>query len=242
MAEVELTHLPRVQIDIELATAQHAAYCSALAATGSDVTILPGLDDYPDCTFVEDVLVSLPEIFILTRPGAHSRRGEVAAIEAELTGDKPVAHIVSPGTLDGGDLLAVGKIIFIGRSTRTNDAGIAQLAQITAPFGYHIVKVEVPGALHLKTAVTALSSDLIVINPNWANSTLFGDLHRIEVHPDEPFAGNSLSIAGRVFMQANHDKTAQRIAAAGFVVELLDISEFAKAEAGLTCMSVLLNG
>ncbi len=240
MAEAELTHLARVPIDMALAIQQHAAYCTALSATGAEVVVLPALDGYPDCTFVEDVLISLPEISILTRPGAESRRGEVMAIQSALPADLPVAHIVTPGTVDGGDVLLIGKTLYVGLSTRTNHAGIAQLVELAQPFGYKIITVEVPGALHLKTAVTALSSDLILINPAWIDADAFGDQRRVVVHPQERFAGNSLSVGDRIFMQAVHPETARRVAAAGFAIEMLEISEFAKAEAGLTCMSVVM--
>ncbi len=241
IAEAELTHLDRVPIDMALADAQHAAYCAALAGAGAEVATLPALDEHPDCTFVEDVLVSLPEVSILCRPGAASRQGEVSAIEAHLPTGRPVARIAPPGTVDGGDVLRVGRTLYIGRSTRTNDEGIGQLAAIVARFGYATIPVTVPGALHLKTAVTALTPDLLLINPEWIDATAFAAFARITVDPVEPFAGNSVRVGNVIFMQADHARTAARVAAAGFDVRLVDISEFAKAEAGLTCMSVIVS-
>ena len=240
MAKAELTHLERVPIDMVLAQEQHRAYRTALSATGAEIVALPALDSHPDCTFVEDVLISLPELSILTRPGAVSRQGEVQAVAMALPVDRPSHQISAPGTLDGGDVLWIGKTLFVGLSTRTNRDGIAQLTSAVRPHGYNVEVVTVPGALHLKTAVTALSGDLLLINPNWVDQNAFSDWHRIQVDQSEPFSGNSLSIDGNIFMQASHQKTAAKVLAQGCNLELIDISEFAKAEAGLTCLSVLL--
>ena len=240
MAECELTHLARCPIDVPLARQQHAAYRQALARCDVEVVDLAPLDDHPDSAFVEDVLIALPELLILTRPGAASRRGEVEAIEAHLPPDRPIERLTAPATLDGGDVLRVGRRLFIGRSTRTNDAGIDALGAIVTRHGYTVSAVEVPGALHLKTAVTAIANDLVLINPAWIASEAFEAFSAITVADDEPFAGNCLSVSGRVILSAAHRATAARIARAGFGVDLVDISEFAKAEAGLTCLSVLV--
>ncbi len=240
MAKAELTHLERLVINMDTAAVQHSAYCAALSDAGADVIVLPALDDHPDCTFIEDVLVSLPELSILTLPGAVSRRGEVAVIEVALPADRPVMRISPPGTLDGGDVLAIGRTLFVGRSSRTNDFAIGQMAEIVAPFGYKVVGVNVQGALHLKTSVTALAPDLLLLNPDWADMEAFAGYRHIMVTPDEPFAGNSMTVGRQIFMQSAHATTAKRVGAAGFDVALIDISEFAKAEAGLTCMSVIV--
>jgi dimethylargininase len=240
MAEAELTHIERLPIDMDRAIRQHEAYCHALAAIGAKVIALPALDDHPDCAFVEDVLVSLPEISILCRPGAASRRGEVFAIDGALPTGSPTARISDPGTLDGGDVLCIGKRIFVGRSTRTNAAGVAQLANIVGSHDYAVTTVEVAGALHLKTAVTALAHDLLLVNPNWIDASVFDGFGQISVAPGEEFAANSLAIGKHVFMAAEFPCTSARIAAAGLEVTPIDISEFAKAEAGLTCLSVVL--
>jgi dimethylargininase len=240
MAKAELTHLERVPIDMALAQEQHRAYRTALSATGAEIVALPALDSHPDCTFVEDVLISLPELSILTRPGAVSRQGEVEAVAMALPVDRPFHQISAPGTLDGGDVLWIGKTLFVGLSTRTNRDGIAQLTLAVRPHGYNVEVVTVPGALHLKTAVTALTGDLLLINPNWVDQNAFSGLHRIEVDPSEPFSGNSLSVGGKVFIQASHKNTVAKVRSHGFDVVLIDISEFAKAEAGLTCLSVIL--
>lgn len=242
MSDCELTHLTRTPIDAAAADQQHAAYAAALAACGIDVTTLPPLDGHPDCAFVEDTALCLPELFVICRPGATSRLGEVASVAAVLPTDRPHRTIAAPATLEGGDVLVAGKTIFVGRSTRTNAAGIAALAAATAPFGYRVVAVEVPGALHLKTAATALAPDLLLVNPAWVDVTAFGDVRHIAVSKAERFASNILSVNGQVFMHADMPQTAAAITAAGFAVTALDVSEFAKAEAGLTCLSLLVPG
>lgn len=240
MVECELTHMSREPIDSERAEHQHAAYRQALGRCGLAVEELPALEAHPDAAFVEDVVVALPELFVLTRPGAASRRDEVDALAAGLSLDRPVERLAAPATLDGGDVLRVGRHLHVGRSTRTNDAGIAGLAAIVGHHGYTVSAIDMPAALHLKTAVTALADDLLLLNPAWVSPDCFGPLRYMEVASGEPFAGNCLKAADRIFMQVSHAQTAARIERAGFAVELIDISEFAKAEAGLTCLSVLV--
>ncbi len=240
MSDCELTHLSRTPIDAAEAERQHTAYRAALAACGIAVAALPPLDGHPDCAFVEDTAICLPELFVICRPGAASRLGEVASVAAVLPADRPQHIIEAPATIEGGDVLVAGKTIFVGRSTRTNAAGIAALAQATGSFGYRVVAVEVPGALHLKTAATALAPDLLLTNPAWVDVAAFGDLRHIAVSQAERFASNILSVNGQVFMHAGMPQTAAAITAAGFAVTALDVSEFAKAEAGLTCLSLLV--
>lgn len=237
LAYAELTHIDRVAIDMVRADAQHAAYCAALTAAGATITVLPPLDAYPDCCFVEDAAVILPELVIRTRPGAASRQGEVAEIAPHLPGDRPHVTITAPGTVDGGDVLVVGKDIFIGLTLRSNAAAVAQFADAAAPFGYRVTGVPVAKALHLKTAVSALADDLVLVNTDWLDPTIFGRRH-IASAPGEPFAANSLTVCNTVF-HAMGEATLSRIAAAGFDARFLDISEFAKAEAGLTCLSLV---
>jgi len=240
MAGVELTHIERAPIDISAARIQHEEYRSRVCAQGAKLIDLPPLEGYPDGVFVEDVLVALPELFVICRPGAASRRGEVASVEAALPRDRPVRRIEAPATIDGGDVLQIGRTLYVGRSTRTNEAGIAALTQCVRPFAYQVVAIEVSLSLHLKTAVTFIPGGAILFNPDWVDAGNFGDWPRIEAAPEEPFAGNSLGVGDQLFMQAAHPATASRVTKAGFPVERLDNREFAKAEAGLTCMSVII--
>ena len=233
----ELTHIDREPIDLARANGQHAAYRAALIAAGATVTVLPALAAYPDSCFVEDTAVILPELVIRTRPGAASRQGEVAEIAPHLPGDRPHVIIAAPGTVDGGDVLVVGKDIFIGLTLRSNADAVAQFAEATARFGYRVTGVPVARALHLKTAVSALADDLVLVNTDWLDPAIFGRRH-IASAPGEPFAANSLTIGSTVF-HAMGEATLARIAAAGFDARFLDIAEFAKAEAGLTCLSLV---
>lgn len=240
MAEAcELTHVERRPIDMELAARQHAAYAATLASLGANVNVLPPLPGQADCAFVEDPMLILPELVILTRPGAVSRQMEGQSLLAHVPGDRPLARIEAPATLEGGDVLRVGKMLYVGLSSRTNEAGIASLRRLAAPHGYTVEAVPVPGALHLKTAVTALAPDLFVANPGWIDTSVFGNAHIIAADATEPFAGNILPVSDSFITAAAHPRTTAAIIAAGFAVSTVDISEFAKAEAGLTCMSLI---
>ncbi len=195
LASCELTHLARAPIDLNLACAQHAAYEAALERAGCRVVCLPPLDDCPDAVFVEDVAVVLDEIAIVTRPGAESRRGEVESVARALGGYRSVRRIEPPGTLDGGDVLRLGRRIYVGLSGRSNQSGIEQLGAMLAPHGYEVTAVPVTGCLHLKSAVTEVALGVILVNPEWVNAATFVDVEVIEVDPAEPYAANGLFIA-----------------------------------------------
>jgi dimethylargininase len=241
LARCELTHLARAPIDPVRAAAQHVLYESALAACGWTVRHLPSLDDHPDAVFVEDAAVVVDEIAVVARPGAESRRGEVPTVEAALRTLRPIERIVAPGTLDGGDVLRVGRRIRVGRSARSNDEGARQLRAILEPLGYDVRPMPFSGCLHLKTAVTAVADDLVLVNPAWVDETLLAPLRTIAVHPDEPFAANVLRLGDSVLAPADAPRTAERLRAAGIRVAPLDMSELAKAEGGLTCCSILVD-
>ena len=240
MDQGERTHLDRVPIDHEIALAQHTAYGAALETAGLGVHVLPALDGFPDCSFVEDNALILPEIAIALYPGAASRVGEVLSIAAHFPDDRPVASIAAPARIDGGDILVVGKQIFVGLSARTTSGGVAALAAFVAPHGYSVSGVRLGDALHLKTAVTALSDDLLLHNPAWVDAALFPGFNAVAVAPDEPFAANILRLPDRILSQTAHPRTTAIVAAAGFAVETVDMSELAKAEAGLTCSSLII--
>lgn len=242
MMEAELTHIGRVPIDIGVANTQHQAYRSALGVLGAEVMDLPALDAYPDCAFVEDVCLALPEMFLLTRPGAPSRRGELDGLAPALPADRPVARLEGPATLDGGDVLIVGRTLFVGLSTRTNRAAVEALIEMLGPHGYQVTAVEVARSLHLKTAVTALPDGRLLINPKWVDAARFAARDAIQAPEQEPFGANTLSLGDTVLAQASTPRTAERLTAEGYVVQAIEIGEFAKAEAGLTCMSIIVPG
>ena len=235
----ERTHLDRAPIDPTQALAQHAAYAQALRDAGAEPSILHGADDLPDCAFVEDVAVVLPELSVILNPGAPSRRGEVEAVAAHLPTDRPAVRLMA-GTMDGGDVLVIGHQIFAGLSTRTSREGLAAFAAMATPHRYEVTAVAVPGALHLKTAVTALDAETLAINPAWIDGAAFAGFRTLAVAYDEPFAANTLTVGGHLFVQAATPRTAEMFAAAGFAPHPVEIGEFAKAEAGLTCLSIIV--
>lgn len=239
LAACELTHAPRQAFDLELARRQHDAYVAELRAAGIAMTILPEAPELPDAMFVEDVAIVLDELAILTRPGARSRQPEVALIAPAIAAIRRAFEIRAPGTLEGGDVLRVGHTLFVGRSSRTNAEGIRQLTEIVSPFGYEVLPVAVQGCLHLKSAITAVVPGLLLANPPWIDEAAFGDYATMPIPPDEPSAANVLAVNGRVFVAASAPRTAERLAARGLDVRCLEISELQKAEAGLTCSSLL---
>jgi dimethylargininase len=239
ITDCELTHLERVPIDVQRARAQHAAYASALRDRDCRVVTLPGADDLPDSVFVEDTAIVLDEIAIITRPGAPARRAEVATVAAELARHRPVTRMQPPATLDAGDVLRIGRTLFVGASSRTGSDGIAALRTAAEPFGYRVVPVALTGCLHLKTAATVVAADRLLVNPQWVDTGAFGSVHRIEVAAHEPFAGNALLVGDHVICAAAFPATSERLVSAGIAVHTVDVSELAKAEGGVTCCSII---
>jgi dimethylargininase len=239
----ELTHVDRGPIDLEIAEAEHAQYVLALAELGCRIVHLPAIDDLPDSVFVEDAAVVVDELAILTRPGADSRRREVETIAPTLSEYRPLVRMVAPATLDGGDVLRVGKDIYVGLSQRTNQQGVDQLRALLEPFGYVVRCLDVTGCLHLKTAVTCVRSGaqpLLLINPSWIDPEAFGGLETLEVDPSEPTAANARAIGDTVLFPERFEKTRRRLTAAGLTLRTVPAGELAKAEGGLTCCSVLV--
>lgn len=237
MADGQRTHLDRAPIDGDLALVQHDAYVAVLRAAGAEVTVLPADAALADCAFVEDCAVILPELALVCRMGAPARRPESPAVAAALPLDRP--SLALTGEMDGGDVLVVGRRIFVGRSSRTSVAGIAALEAAVAPYGYQVIPVPVAGALHLKTAVTALDAQTLLLNPAWVGADAFLGFRILTIDPAEPFAGNTLTVGERLIVQAETPRTARVLAGAGFAPHPVAISEFAKAEAGLTCLSLI---
>jgi dimethylargininase len=239
LAACELTFRKREPIDLERAVAQHAEYARLLRSLGLEVLELPADPALPDCCFVEDVAVVLDEVAFLALPGAVSRRGELDAVAVALAAYRRIERTAPPATIEGGDVLRVGHTLFVGRSLRTNEAGIARLTAVAEPLGYRVVPVPVTGCLHLKSAVTALDHEHLLANTAWLDTAPFRSLELVEVAPEEPGAANVLRVAGWVIAHAGFPRTLDRVAALGYAVRTLDVSEFLKAEAALTCKSLL---
>src|SRR5262245_32169171 len=194
LASCELTHLERVPIDVERARAQHREYEQALTDAGCRVERLPSSAEMPDSVFVEDIAIVFDELAIVTRPGAESRRIEVPAIAEALGKYRRLCGITAPGTVDGGDVLVVGRRAYVGLSTRTNVEAVRQMDAALGPHGYTVCAVTLRDCLHLKSAVTALRDDLLLMNPAWISTETFNGYARIEVDRDEPMAANALCV------------------------------------------------
>ena len=239
--ECEITHIERTPIDLELAGTQHHEYVQLLKALGCTVIELPAESALPDSVFVEDTAVILPELAVITRPGADSRKPETKSIIQALTPLVKCVHLQAPATLDGGDVLVLGKQIFIGLSTRSNQAAIDQLNEMLDKYGYSVTGVQMHDCLHLKSAVTRVDDKTILINPNWVDTHRFTEFHCIEVDPSEPFAANCLPIRDFVIFPTAFPRTCQKLEKAGFKVVTVDVSELAKAEGAVTCCSLVLS-
>ncbi len=239
--QCELTHRARVPIDVPRARVQHARYVATLASLGAAVEWLPPLDHQPDAVFVEDVAVVFPEVAVLTWPGVSSRQPEVEFVAPALEGYRVVRRVRPPAFLDGGDVLHVGRRVLVGLSSRTNAAGVAALRDAIAEFGYQVSGVHVRGALHLKSACTAITNDRVLANLGAIDAALLADLAIIEVDEREPWAANTLTLGGVTLVSAAFPRTEERLRAAGVSTRAIDVSELEKAESGLTCMSLVFD-
>jgi dimethylargininase len=235
----ELTHLPREPIDFTRARTQHSQFARCLRDLGCQILRLPAAPELPDCVFVQDACVVLDELAVITRPGAESRRPETHAMAEALKGFRTLRLIEAPGTLDGGDVLCLGKNVFVGLSSRTNYAAIEQLRVFLTPHTYAVTAVHLAGCLHLQTAATRVAERTILVNRSWADPDVFGDVAIIEVDPAEPMGANALLVGETVVYPSTFPRTRKCLEEHGLRVKVLDVSELAKAEGGVTCCSVL---
>jgi dimethylargininase len=239
LGSCELTWLARQEIDINLAIEQHTQYEQSLAAMGVRVISLPEQPAMPDAVFVEDPLVVFDEVAIVTKMGSLSRRAEGESLAEAISAFRPVRRILDPSTLEGGDVMRIGRDVFVGLSSRTNAAGVRQLAQEIGEFGYRVHPVEVRGCLHLKSACCPMGDRKILANREWLDSDSLRDYTIVEVAPDEPGAANILRIGNAVLMPASFPHTEEILRQEGLKVLTVDISELMKAEAAITCSSVI---
>ncbi|PYP18907.1 MAG: dimethylargininase [Gemmatimonadetes bacterium] len=239
LADCELTLRPRDPINVADAIAEHAFYEETLRSLGATVVHAPAEPTLPDAVFVEDTAVVLDEVAVMTRPGAATRRGEIESIATVLSAYKPLVRIQPPGTLDGGDVLRVGRTLYVGLSSRTNREGVSQLEALLNEWRYEVIPVEVNGCLHLKSAVTQVAEHTLLINPRFVRAECFAALEMIAVAPAEPDAGNALWIGAAVIYPAHYPETRERLERAGVRVVPVPSSELAKAEGGVTCCSLL---
>ncbi len=239
MNQCELSFLGRQPIDIARATEQHGRYRECLESLGIRVITLAAAPEFPDAVFVEDPAIVLDEVAVITRTGAASRRGEAESLADALAPYRPLRRMAAPGTLEGGDVVRIGRTLLVGRSARSNDEGMAQLAGQTAPFGYTVRAVEICGCLHLKSACTYLGRDTLLANRDWVDLRPFAGCRVIDVARDEAAAADALAIGDTVILPASFPHTAGQLERAGWRVLPVDVSELQKAEAGVTCMSLI---
>jgi len=229
----ELTHLEPQTIDVTLAELQHREYRDLLATLGLEVLRIPADDAYPDCVFIEDTAIVLDDLAVITRPGAPSRRGETRAVADVLERHRPLVHIEAPATIDGGDVLVLDDRIYVGLSERTNEVAIAQLRYYTRR---EVIPVNVHGCLHLKSAITRVSRDALLVNREWIDVAPFSGWTLIDV--EEPFGANALLIGETVVYPNAFPRTLAKLR--HLDVRTVDASELAKAEGGVTCCSLIL--
>jgi len=241
LARCELTFHNREPIDIPLAMAQHREYERCLEELGARIISLPAEPDLPDAVFVEDPAIVLDEIAVITTMECESRRGERESLALAILPFRPLFWMRLPATLEGGDVMRIGRQLFVGLSARTNATGIAQLADDLKPHGYRVVPIELRNCLHLKSACCYIGDNAILINPAWVNMEPLNGFRFIEVAPDEPAGANALRIAGTVVLPSTYPGTAEALRRCGFTVRPLDISELLKAESGVTCSSLLFD-
>ena len=238
--ECEITHIDRSPIDVNIAQSQHHAYVQALKELGCAVLELPAEADLPDAVFVEDTSVVLPEVALITRPGADSRKPETESITRTLRPYRELLFIESPATVDGGDVLVVGKNIYVGMSTRSNEAAVDQMNSLLGKYGYKAQGVEMHDCLHLKTAVTRLDDETLLINRKWVDAENFEGFDLVDVDESEPFAANCLPVGDTIIFPVAFPKTTAKLEARGYKIKSVIVDELAKAEGAVTCCSLIV--
>lgn len=238
--ECEITHIDRTPIDVDIARQQHHEYVQALTQIGCQVIELPEQRDLPDSVFVEDAAFILPEVAVITRPGADSRKPETESIVQALSPYRPLVHVTAPATVDGGDVLVLGRNIYIGMSTRSTMEAVTQLQGLLDSYGYKVTGLELTDCLHLKTAVTRVDDKTLLINKNWVDPAHFSGYELIDVDPTEPFAANCLPVKDVVIYPTTFPKTQAKLVQKGFKIINVNLDELAKAEGAVTCCSLII--
>ncbi len=241
LADCVLTHLGRVAIDVERASAQHRVYCDVLQDLGARVEAIAPLPDAPDGVFVEDTALVLDEVAVIARPAVASRARETATTASALLPYRRLLRLSDTATLEGGDVMRVGRTLYVGRSGRTNQTAVSELRALLAPWGYQVEGVDLDGCLHLKTACTFVPPHYVLANPAWVDPRIFTGLTPVAVDDDEPFAGNTLTLGGVTLVSSQCPRAASLLRARGVITRAVDLSELAKAEGALTCSSLIVD-
>lgn len=239
--ECEITHIDRTPIDLNIARAQHHEYVQALAKIGCQVIELPEERDLPDSVFVEDAAFILDEVAVITRPGADSRKPETESIIRALSPHRPLIHVTAPATVDGGDVLVLGKNIYVGLSTRSTPEAVNQLQSLLNNYGYKVTGLELTDCLHLKTAVTRVDDKTLLINKKWVDPVNFEGYELMEVDELEPFAANCLPVKDAIVYPTAFPKTQAKLEQKGFQIVNVNLAELAKAEGAVTCCSLIID-
>lgn len=241
ISDCEITNITRIPIDYDTAVEQHTNYAETIRKLGYKIHMMKA-DDHPDSVFIEDTAIVLDELAVITNPGASSRRAETQAVAEALHIYRDLKYIKPTGTLDGGDVLQLGRTLYVGKSCRSSAVGISQLRDILKPFGYEVISIPVQGCLHLKSAVSLVAENTLLLNPSWVNPDRFGNINRfITVHPSEPYGANALFLENTTVYSTEYPKTRKKLIAEGINVVSLDISELAKAEGEMTCCSIIFD-
>ncbi|MGO2438627.1 N(G),N(G)-dimethylarginine dimethylaminohydrolase [Serratia quinivorans] len=224
--------------DIATTGRQFLAYVDTLLRLGLKVTVLPAAPAFPDAHFVEDTAVVMPELAVITHPGAPSRQGEVATIAPLFEGERPVVRMSQRGHLDGGDVLLVDRQFFVGLTSRTDEAGIGEFSAAVEPYGYRVTAIEVSAGLHLKSIVNYVGRNTLLLTENYQHHPAFSDFNSIVIPEAESYAGNTLWINDTLITPQGYPQTLAQIEKLGMPIVQLDTSEFKKMDGGLTCLSL----
>lgn len=237
--QCELSFHERQPIDIKRAVNQHTAYEELLSELGLRLVRLAAEPELPDAVFVEDPAVVVDEVAVISRMGAASRRPEAKSLAEALSRYRRLAYLIEPATLDGGDVMRIGRTVYVGVSARTNREGIQQITTLLNPHGYEVKPVEVRGCLHLKSGCSYVGNDTVLVNRDWIDSRTLQAVELIDVPKTEPAAANALPVNDVVILPLSFPKTRALLEQRGFQVRSLDLSELQKAEAGVTCTSLI---
>ena len=239
--DCELSFQTRQLIDVSRAIAQHKAYQDCLAELGVRIVSLPAEPGLPDAVFVEDPALVLDEVAIISNLGAPSRRPETVSLANVLSSYRPLKFLAQPATLDGGDVLRIERSVFVGLSRRTNRDCLAQLRDLLEPHSYRVQPIEVRSCLHLKSACSWIGNNTVLVNRSWIDVDPLAGFELLDVPEEEPAAANALLLNGVVIIPASFPKTRALLEERGFQVRPIDVSELQKAEAGVTCTSLIFN-
>jgi dimethylargininase len=241
ISNCELTFLSRQKIDISKAIEQHLTYKACLTQLGAQVITLPTEPQFPDEVFIEDTAIVVDELAVITRMGTPTRRLETRAVSEFLVKYRPLKYIISPSTIEGGDVIRTDRTLYVGISGRTNEHGVMVLRNILAPYDYRVIAVHVNGCRHLSTGCSYIDHKTMLANTSWVDTSQMAELEVIEAPKTEPWAANVVKMGEVILMPNCFPQTQRLIEDRGFRVKTLDISEFQKAEGGLSSLSIRMN-